>query len=50
MAGEGLGGEGVENFFGWEGKADPGPVEGGFVAVEFGEELLGVGCGYGGEG
>lgn len=40
----------MENFFGWESKADPGPVEAEFGAVEFGEELLGVGCGYVGEG
>lgn len=39
-------GEGGEDVFGGEGEGNPGPVEGGLVAVEFGEELLGVGCGY----
>lgn len=35
--------QGLLDFCGREGAADPGPVEGGFEAVEFGEELLDVG-------
>lgn len=27
-----------------EGTTDPGPVQRGFIAIEFGEELLDIGC------
>ena len=43
-------GESGEDVLGGEGEGDPGPVEGGLVAIQFGEELLGVGCCYVGEG